>query len=257
LRAVPSINTSIVTFALGATVSNRDGTIDLKAISSIAAQFRDLLVNHNTSKRRRKEKILQIVALVGAGGLGRDYKEFARKQIGKTAELDLIAIKASQVNAFLLASVLQKFSVVTNAKIPGTIDEVNDYLSLGFDCVVLGGLEAKMTSDSTAAMIAQQKNGPLVIVSTKGGILANSGAGAILLPKVDRSYVRKLLNSNKVENHVLDKETCRILLDKKKGKGMNVLVTGYPKISSATNSLLKIGSKPSTMLIDGATRIFL
>ncbi len=236
-----------VTFSLGATISNKDGTIDVNAISSIVRQFRSLL---------SYSKQIQITAVVGAGGLGRNYVEFAQNHLRKGADLDSIAIRASRVNALLLASAVRNSLIVTNARIPESMVEVNHYLSDGFEVVILGGIEPGMTSDSTAATIAQVHKGPLVIVSTVGGIFGDSrkeNGQSVILSKVDRSYLRRRIFS-KVTEHVLDVKTSRILL-KKKSKGMKVLVTGYPNILNATKNLLSIKGKGT--VIKGATRILL
>jgi uridylate kinase len=251
---------AIVTYGLGATISNKDGSIDLKAITAIAEQFKTLVFG-----ARR----VQIVAVVGTGGLGRSYVQFAKDQItknkNKLANLDYIAIRASRVNALLLASVLRNFSVLTNAKIPETSSEVEHYLSSGFDCVILGGLDPGMTSDSTAASIAQANGGPLVIVSTVGGIYEGSkqdkgeGRGKrAILEIVDRKYLRRLFllqsKRERKKEHVLDLKTIKILLDKK-SKGMNVLVTGYPNVLKTTRELLSARKKGKQAFIKGATRI--
>lgn len=233
-----------MTFGLGATVSNRDGTIDVRAISSIVEQFKSLL---SYSKR------IQIIAVVGAGGLGRNYVEFAKNNAMKGDDLDSIAIRASRVNALLLAAAVRNSSMVTNAKIPETMGETNRYVSSGFQAVILGCLESKMTDQSTAAIIARMNRGPLVIVSTFGGIFSdsqNKGGGKAILDKVDRAYLRRMISS-KVKENVLDVQTCRILLSKK-SKGMKVVMTGHGNILDATIGLLSTKEKAS---IKGSTLI--
>jgi uridylate kinase len=238
----------VITFALGATISNKDGTIDLKAISSIGRQFRALV----ESLQR-----VQIVAVVGAGGLGRSYVQFARDQFpsdNKTQNaLDSIAICASRVNALLLSSsIMRSFSLVTNARIPENMDELDRYLFSGFQCVVLGGLEPGMTSDSTAARIAQGKKGPLVIVSSAGGIYREKDGE--LQSVVDRSYLRKVISLRRSRGgfeHVLDQKTAEILLEKK-SKGMKVIVTGYSNIFDSTQKLLS-KKKGKSAIIEGTT----
>ena len=242
-----NVGKTIVTFSLGATISNRDGTIDVKAVSSIAQQFRSLL---------SYSKQIQITAVVGAGGLGRNYVEFAQSHLRKGADLDSIAIRASRVNALLLASVVRNSLIVTNARIPESMVEMNRYLSDGFEAVILGGIEPGMTSDSTAATISQMHKGPLVIVSTAGGIFDDSRkekGQSVILSKVDRSYLRRRISS-KITEHVLDDKTSRILLNGR-SKGMKVLVTGYPNILNATKVLLSIKGKRT--IIKGTTRILI
>lgn len=238
---------TILTFSLGETISNKDGIIDTRAVSSVAEQFKRLV--------SLSEKV-QIIAVAGAGGLGRDYIQFARAHLQKKADLNQVAIRASQVNALLLASVLRNSSILTNAEIPETLVDVDSYLSSGFEAIVLGVLQPSLTSDSTAASIAQRNDrSPLVIVSTAGGILEGSEHAhrqKSILPKVDRSYLRWIIRSEPKE-HVLDSQICKILLSKK-SKGMKVLVTGYSNILEATKELLSTRSKRS---ISGATRILI
>jgi uridylate kinase len=267
---------TVVTYGLGATISNKDGTIDLTAVRSIAEQFKSLVI-----PARSKKEGLQIVAVVGAGGLGRSYQEFASEQIrdrhkkDEGGYLDRIGIMASRVNALLLASVIRSLSVVTNAKIPETNIEVARYLSDGFECTVLGGIEPGMTSDSTAARIAQENKGPLVIVSTVGGIYSDDQKnastarndkermrveqpGARMLQRIDRSYLKGIISlgaEKEKKSHVLDPQTSKILLENKNQK-MKAIVTGYPNILSSTKQLLldfqKAGRKST---IEGATLI--
>jgi uridylate kinase len=239
-----------VVFSLGATISNRDGRIDTDAVSSIARQFKELLSDFQSK--------IRIVAVVGAGGLGREYIQFARENIGNAANFDAIGIEASRVNALLFSSAMRKFSVVTNASIPHSSAGLAHYLSNnGFECVVLGGLEEGMTSDSTSASLATgNANSMLVIVSTAGGILSQSGKDVKqqkeILQSVDRAYLRRIIKSRPKE-HVLDIQTCEILLSRK-AKGVNVIVTGYQNILEATKGALSSSTKSP---IRTATRILL
>ncbi|MHB1907318.1 MAG: amino acid kinase family protein [Nitrososphaerales archaeon] len=205
----------VVTFSLGATVSNKDGKIDSGAIKAISDQF----------KRLAKKKV-GIVAVVGAGGLGREYISFAKKNL--QVDSDMIGIEASRANALLLSSVLQKNGLKANSIIPESKKEVQEYIQKGYDTVVLGGIEPAMTSDSTAADIAKDTGSNLVIVSTVGGIMEN----ADVVQSVNASYLRKIIS--KPRQHVLDPQTCKILLRNRK---MKALVTGYENIYSASISL--------------------
>jgi uridylate kinase len=242
----------LVVFSLGATISNRDGSIDAHALSSMAKQFKELLAKFQSKFR--------IVAVAGAGGLGRTYSQLAKDNIRKKTNLDAIGIEASRVNALLFSSALRRFDVVTNASIPHSSSGLANYLSNdGFDCVVTGGLEEGMTSDSTAASIAVgNAHSLLVIVSTVGGIFlepdkkSNVKQPREILPSVNRAYLQKITKTQPKE-HVLDLQTCRVLLSRK-AKGMNAIVTGYKNIFEATNAALTSKKKSS---IKGATRILL
>lgn len=239
-------------FSLGATFSNRDGRIDIGAMSSIAKQFKELLWDF-------RSKIV-IVAVVGAGGLGRQYVNFARENVSKAADFDAIGIEASHVNALLFSSALRKSGVLTNASIPQSAASLAHYLSDDrFECVVLGGLEEGMTSDSTAATIALENgNSMLVIVSTVGGIFSLSSKDmrqhTEILQSVDRVYLKKIIRSRPKE-HVLDVQTCEILLSRK-AKGMYAIATGYQNILQVTKAAISSGRKKSKMIIPG-TRILL
>lgn len=246
-----------VTYSLGATISNKDGSIDTSAIQSICEQFKRLI---SESSRR-----IRIISAVGAGGLGRDYAKFASDhlKLPKSAR-SIIGIKASHVNASLFAESLRNMGVVTNAVIPTSIEQANSYLkSSDFRVVVLGGLEQSMTCDSTAATIAKlSSNYPnFVIVSTAGGILFESpreGSKKRILPMIDSLYLKSVLKS-KPKEHVFDIQTCKILLAKSsrnKALGMmKVAVTGYPNILQVTRDLLR--AKKNTTVIKNATRVAL
>jgi uridylate kinase len=242
----------LVVFSLGATISNRDGSIDPDALSSMAKQFKELL--------SRFQSKFRIVAVAGAGGLGREYSQFAKDNVGKKTNLDAIGIEASRVNALLFSSALRRFDVVTNASIPQSSAGLTNYLSNdGFDCVVTGGVEEGMTSDSTAASIAVgHAHSLLVIVSTVGGIFSEPDKKSNVeqhretLPSVNRAYLKKITKTWPKE-HVLDFQTCQMLLSRK-AKGMNAIVTGYKNIFEATNAAFTSKKKSS---IRGATRILL
>ncbi len=248
------IKSSLLILSLGATVSNRDGKIDSDAISSMVRQIKNL--NSLSGDRR-----LQVIAVVGAGGLGREYVHFAQTHGGglneKNSKFDLIGIQASRVNALLFASALANASVLTNAKVPASLKELDHYLSAEFEAVVLGGLEPGMTSDSTAATIAQtHSRSPLIIVSTVGGIFENDTKRKTnnqTLPLVNRSYLQGII-ATKPREHVLDTATCKILLDKKSA-GMSAAVTGYPHIFEVAKKLISRGTKGKAKEIKQATVI--
>ena len=217
-----------VTFSLGATISNKDGKIDARAIKAISDQFQRLV-----------KKKFGIIAVVGAGDLGREYASFAKKNL--QVDSDLIGIEASRVNALLLISVLQKNGLKANSIIPESKKGVQEYIQKGYDAIVLGGIEPAMTSDSTAADIAKDSGSNLVIVSTLGGIMENEE----VVGSVNASYLRKIIS--KPRQHVLDPQTCKILLRNRKIKA---LVTGYENIYSASISLTsKKQAKNATRII--------
>lgn len=218
----------------------------MEAVSSISKQFARLV-------READDKAVSIVAVAGAGGLGRRYVNFSRGGIRRGVDLHLLSLEASRLNALLLSTTLHKRGIATNLEMPQSWGELDDeYLSSGnFECVVLGGIDPGMTADSTAATIAQERSSPVfVIVSTVGGIFSRPRGGDILAG-VNRHYLREIIAQNPTK-HVLDSKTCEILL-RGKNRGMKVIVTGHKNIYSGTKGILAAHSPDISF--SGVTRI--
>ena len=104
----------------------------------------------------------QTVVVTGAGRLKENI--LAAEQIGNQAELDLIGIKATRLNA-------QTLSVALNAypEIPETVDELRKAAKSGQD-VVMGGLVPGYSTDAVAATVAELLEADLVIATSVDGV---------------------------------------------------------------------------------------
>ena len=111
------------------------------------------------------------------------------------------------------------------------------------DCAgVFGGLKAGLTSDASAALIARKLRSPLIIVSTVGAIFENdpTQTKSRRLKSVSRIYIKELARQGNGP-HVLDKETCKILL--KMSKRSVVRVCGPDNIIDVLDGNSENGTK--------------
>jgi uridylate kinase len=109
-----------------------------------------------------KEQGHDLVAIVGGGGLAREFIQTA-KGIGlQEKEQDEIAISTSRLFAQLL---LKKLGEKGCIEVPVSIDEISRFLNAG-KIVVMGGLRPGMTTDTVAALVAEKMKANLIVKGT-------------------------------------------------------------------------------------------
>lgn len=218
----------VVALSIGANICSKDGTFNIPAIKFITKQVETMVT----------EKKYSVALVVGLGGAARGAINTSNKY-ATGLELDQIKIDVTQVNAALMIASLRKQGVNV---IPRVLTRLEDTDAIR-DCAgVFGGIRPGLTSDASAALIARKLHSPLVIVSTVGAIFENdpSQTKSKQLKSVDRNYIKQLVKHCKVP-HVLDEETCRILL--KMPKGSIVRVSGSDNIADVLEGRSKDGTR--------------
>lgn len=104
----------------------------------------------------------QLVVVTGAGKLKKNI--LAAEKIGNQAELDLIGIKATRLNAQTL-----KTAINSHPKIPETPEEVQELAATGED-IVMGGLVPGYSTDAVAATVAELLDAKLYIATSIHGV---------------------------------------------------------------------------------------
>jgi uridylate kinase len=104
----------------------------------------------------------EIAVVVGGGALAREFIKAAKSlELSEKAQ-DEIAISVSRVFAQLL---LKKLDESACKNVPLTVDDAVKCLREG-RIVVLGGLKPGMTTDTVAALIAEEANADLLVKAT-------------------------------------------------------------------------------------------
>ena len=219
-----------LSISLGANICSKDGFFDLSAIRSITRQLGELA-----------SRGYHIAAVVGTGGAGKIPLEVASHYENDRRELDQVAMRVSRINAMVLIASLRSRSIPSFPLPLTRVEQLDGDWFLNPESgviAVFGGLRPGLTSDSVAALVARRLDCALVIVSTQGAIYSEDPRltkAARPLKFVDRKYLRDLA-AHPLPRHVLDVQTCRILLGMEKGS--EIVVTGYRNIAD-----LVIGGK--------------
>lgn len=132
----------------------------------------------------------QSVIVTGAGKLKENI--LAAEEIGNQAELDLIGIKATRLNAQTLSVALGAYP-----EIPETVDELRKTAETGKD-VVMGGLVPGYSTDAVAATVAEVLEADLVIATSVDGVYDRDPEleGAEKMEGVSISELKKLTEGN-------------------------------------------------------------
>lgn len=217
----------IVALSLGANICSKDGTFNILAIRSITKQVKTMVVKRKYG----------IALVVGLGGAARSAINTSSKYATRI-EMDEIKINVTQINAALLIAALRKQGVRV---IPRVLTRLDDTKEIKNCAGVFGGVRPGLTSDASAALISNRLHSPLIIVSTVGAIFENDPAQtkSIHLKSVDSGYIKQLLKQGK-QSHVLDEETCKILL--KMPEGSVVKISGPENIVDVLEGSSKDGT---------------
>jgi uridylate kinase len=104
----------------------------------------------------------QAIIVTGAGKLKENI--LAAEGIGNQAELDLIGIKATRLNAQTLSTALDAYP-----QIPETVSELRKAAETDQD-VVMGGLVPGYSTDAVAATVAELLEADLMIATSVDGV---------------------------------------------------------------------------------------
>jgi uridylate kinase len=160
----------------------------------------------------------EMAVVVGGGALAREFIR-AAKSLGLNEQAqDEIAISVSRVFAQLL---LKKIGDSAGKSVPLTIEETVKCLRRG-RIAVMGGLRPGMTTDTVAALIAEETNTELLIKATdQEGIYDRDPkkyADAMKLEHLSFEDLSRVFMEDKHKagiHQIIDPEAVRILMRKK------------------------------------------
>ncbi|GGL27913.1 uridylate kinase [Halarchaeum grantii] len=101
-------------------------------------------------------------AVVGGGGVARNYIKTARKLGANEVELDDIGISVTRLNAQLLIAALGDDAAPSPAE---NYEEAGEAMRRG-DVAIMGGVTAGQTTDAVSAALAEYTNADLLVYAT-------------------------------------------------------------------------------------------
>ncbi|WP_396611441.1 UMP kinase [Haloferax sp. S1W] len=104
----------------------------------------------------------EIGAVVGGGGVARDYISAARDLGANEVQLDQIGIDVTRINARLLIAALGS---QVDPKVPHDYEDAGDAIRRG-DISVMGGIMPGQTTDAVAAALAEYVDADLLVYAT-------------------------------------------------------------------------------------------
>jgi uridylate kinase len=188
----------------------------------------------------------EFVVVVGGGKLAREFIE-AAKDIGlDEPSQDEIAISVSRVFAQLVLKKLGRDGCKT---VPTTLEEASKYLAEG-KVVVMGGLKPGMTTDTVAALVAEEVEADLIIkASDLDGVYDKDPkvhSDAVKFDRLTFENLAKIFSEGKHRagiHQIVDPEAVKILIH---SRIPVVVVNGF----TVRNVLLAVEGKPVGTLIE-------
>ncbi|MFB6089569.1 MAG: UMP kinase [Halobellus sp.] len=117
---------------------------------------------HAAVVQRLADEGCEIGAVVGGGGVARDYIGAARELGANEVQLDQIGIDVTRINARLLIAALGSR---VDPKVAHDYEEAGDALRRG-DISVMGGIMPGQTTDAVAAALAEYVDADLLVYAT-------------------------------------------------------------------------------------------
>jgi uridylate kinase len=175
--------------------------------SELINKYADLLIN-------AKEQGHEVAAIVGGGGLAREFI-LAAKNLGlREKDQDEIAISTSRLFAQLF---LKKLGGKGCVEVPFTIDQASSCVEAG-KIVVMGGLKPGMTTDTVAALVADRLKANLIVKGTDQEGIYNKDPrkflDAVKLDRIPLIELSGILSENKHKagiHQIIDPEAVKIL----------------------------------------------
>jgi len=161
-----------------------------------------------------KTKGHRVAVIVGGGTLARDFIKTAKNLGVNESAQDEVAISVSRIFAQLF---LKKLEELGCEAVPLTVEDAVKCLRDG-KVAVMGGLRPGMTTDTVAAMIAEEVNADLLIKATDQEGIYNKDprkhANAIMLKHLSFEELPNVFAEDKHKagiHQILDPEAVKIL----------------------------------------------
>jgi uridylate kinase len=174
----------------------------------------ELIGKYSTLLVNIKEKSHDVVAVVGGGGLAREFIQAARYLGLREKEQDEIAISTSRLFAQLF---LKKLGEKGCIEVPVTIEKASQFVEAG-KIVVMGGLRSGMTTDTVAALVAERMKASLIVKGTDQDGVYNKDPmkfpNAVKLDYIPLSDLPRIFseNTHKAGIHqIIDPKAVKIL----------------------------------------------
>lgn len=106
----------------------------------------------------------RLVVVAGGGPLAREYIEAARRLGVSEAALDVLGIRASRLNALLVASALYPLAPL---RVPESVEEAAS-LAAVYRVVAMGGLQPGQSTNAVAASVAEAVGSRVVVNMLRG-----------------------------------------------------------------------------------------
>ncbi|WP_338741226.1 UMP kinase [Haloplanus salilacus] len=122
----------------------------------------DRVAGHASAVERLVDEGCEVGAVVGGGGVARDYIGAARELGANEVQLDQIGIDVTRINARLLIAALSGLSAPSPAH---DYEAAGEALRRG-DVPVMGGVMPGQTTDAVAAALAEYVDADLLVYAT-------------------------------------------------------------------------------------------
>jgi uridylate kinase len=178
----------------------------------------ELMGNYASLLKDLRKRGHEIAVVVGGGSLAREFIEAAKSLgLGEKAQ-DEVAISVSRVFAQLL---LKKLDELACKSVPLTVEDAAKCLDEG-RIVVMGGLRPGMTTDTVAALIAEETKADLMIKATdQRGVYDKDPrkySDAVKLDHLSFEDLSRVFAEDKHKagiHQIIDPEAVRILMRKR------------------------------------------